>query len=117
MRSRRSSTFREASALDGQDDLPGEPPSREVRIECAVFLGEIERLDVRKAGARVGVGKAYAGVLEKAVVVFATARDSQLDRLSGLELGAADYETKPFHFDTLFHKIKNLLEKKRRGEI
>ncbi len=58
-----------------------------------------------------------AGVLRDAVVVFATARDSQLDRLTGLELGAADYETKPFHFDTLFHKLKNLLDKKRRGEI
>jgi DNA-binding response OmpR family regulator len=58
-----------------------------------------------------------AGALEKAVVIFATARDSQIDRLHGLELGAADYETKPFHLETLFRKIETLLKKKRGGEI
>ncbi len=59
----------------------------------------------------------HEGVTQEAVVIFATARDSQLDRVAGLELGAADYETKPFHLQTLFHKIEALLEKKKKGLI
>lgn len=57
------------------------------------------------------------GVTQKAVVIFATARDSQIDRIVGLEMGADDYETKPFHLETLFHKIDALLQKKKSGEI
>ncbi len=56
-----------------------------------------------------------AGVLEKTVVVFLSARDSQSDRLVGLELGADDYETKPLQFAMLFRKLERLLEKKRAG--
>jgi two-component system alkaline phosphatase synthesis response regulator PhoP len=55
------------------------------------------------------------GVTQKAVVIFVTARDSQSDRILGLELGADDYETKPLHFRLLFRKIERLLEKKRTG--
>ena len=51
------------------------------------------------------------------MVIFVTARDSQNDRLLGLELGADDYETKPLHFNMLFHKIQRLLEKKKSGDI
>jgi DNA-binding response OmpR family regulator len=58
-----------------------------------------------------------AGVLDKAVVIFATARDGQLDRLAGLEMGAAEYETKPFQLATLFTKIDALLKKKRSGTL
>ncbi|HSI06508.1 MAG TPA: response regulator, partial [Myxococcota bacterium] len=42
------------------------------------------------------------GALKNAVVVFLTARDSQSDRIVGLELGADDYETKPLQFAVLF---------------
>ncbi len=57
------------------------------------------------------------GVADHAVVLFVTARDSQFDRLVGLELGAADYETKPLHFGRLFDKIDRLLAKKAAGEL
>jgi DNA-binding response OmpR family regulator len=68
-------------------------------------------------GRDVMVRLSEAGVTQEAVVIFVTARDSQNDRLLGLELGADDYETKPLHFNMLFHKIARLLEKKRSGEI
>jgi DNA-binding response OmpR family regulator len=68
-------------------------------------------------GRDVMVRLTEAGVTQEAVVIFVTARDSQNDRLLGLELGADDYETKPLHFNMLFHKIARLLEKKRSGEI
>ena len=55
------------------------------------------------------------GVLKSSVVVFLSARDSQSDRLVGLELGADDYETKPLQFAMLFRKLERLLEKKRGG--
>jgi DNA-binding response OmpR family regulator len=58
-----------------------------------------------------------SGVAQKAVVIFATARDGQLDRIAGLEMGAAEYETKPFQLATLFSKIDALLAKKRAGEL
>ena len=58
-----------------------------------------------------------SGVADTAIVVFVTARDSQTDRIVGLELGAADYEAKPLHFGMLFKKIERLLEKKSLGEL
>ncbi len=58
-----------------------------------------------------------SGVADRSVVIFATARDGQLDRLAGLEMGAAEYESKPFQLATLFSKIEALLRKKRSGQL
>lgn len=57
------------------------------------------------------------GVAQKAVVIFVTARDSQNDRLMGLEMGATEYETKPIHLQVLFAKIERLLSKKKSGNL
>jgi DNA-binding response OmpR family regulator len=53
-----------------------------------------------------------AGITKHTIVIFVTARDSQSDRLLGLELGAKDYETKPLHFGLLFRKIGYLLDQR-----
>jgi two-component system, OmpR family, response regulator len=45
-------------------------------------------------------------------VIFVTARDDEVDRILGLELGADDYLTKPFSFVVLLARIRALL---RRG--
>lgn len=58
-----------------------------------------------------------AGISEESVVIFITARDSQSDRIVGLQLGAAEYEAKPLHFGRLFDKIDRLLAKRKAGEI
>jgi DNA-binding response OmpR family regulator len=92
---------------------------------AAIEMGTAERPDVilldialpGSDGRDVMVKLQEAGVTEKAVVIFVTARDSQTDRLVGLELGADDYETKPLHFHLLFQKIDRLLEKKRNAEL
>ncbi|WP_169316195.1 hybrid sensor histidine kinase/response regulator transcription factor [Mucilaginibacter paludis] len=42
-------------------------------------------------------------------IILLTAMASQQDQLAGLELGVSDYLTKPFHFEILNIKIKNLL--------
>ncbi len=91
----------------------------------AVELAEREQPDVILLdislpgldGRDVYVRLQKSGVAQKAVVIFATARDGQLDRIAGLEMGAAEYETKPFQLATLFLKIDALLAKKRAGEI
>jgi two-component system copper resistance phosphate regulon response regulator CusR len=45
-------------------------------------------------------------------VLFLTARDSVLDRVKGLEMGADDYLVKPFAFSELLARIRTIL---RRG--
>ncbi len=42
-------------------------------------------------------------------MIFLTARDDEVDRLRGLELGATDYITKPFRIKELLLKVRNLL--------
>lgn len=43
-------------------------------------------------------------------IILLTAMTSQKEQLAGLELGVNDYLTKPFNFDILNIKIKNLLQ-------
>ncbi len=47
-------------------------------------------------------------------VIFLTAKDTVLDKVKGLELGADDYLIKPFAFSELLARIRALL---RRGKI
>lgn len=45
-------------------------------------------------------------------IIMLTARNQIRDKLHGLELGADDYITKPFHLRELMLKVKRLLERK-----
>ncbi len=47
----------------------------------------------------------------KAPVLFLTARDDEVDKVIGLELGADDYLTKPFSLRELMSRIKALLRR------
>ncbi len=47
----------------------------------------------------------------KAPVLFLTARDEEVDKVIGLELGADDYLTKPFSLRELLSRIKALLRR------
>jgi len=44
-------------------------------------------------------------------ILMLSAKDQQFDRIVGLEVGADDYEIKPFSPDHLAHKIKRMCEK------
>lgn len=46
-------------------------------------------------------------------IIMVTARDSAIDRVLGLELGADDYLTKPFEPRELLARIRNLLKRTR----
>lgn len=48
-------------------------------------------------------------------VIIISAKDSIEDKVSGLELGADDYLTKPFHLAELHARIKSLLRRNQRG--
>ncbi len=47
-----------------------------------------------------------------AIILF-TAKDNQSDRVSGLQVGADDYITKPFRIDMLMRRIEHLLWKRQ----
>jgi two-component system alkaline phosphatase synthesis response regulator PhoP len=46
-------------------------------------------------------------------ILMLTARSAQADKLRGLEIGADDYLTKPFHLQELLLRIRNMLRRRR----
>jgi len=50
-------------------------------------------------------------------VLFLTARDSVVDRVKGLELGADDYLVKPFAFAELLARVRTLLRRGASGPV
>lgn len=50
-------------------------------------------------------------VNESVPVIFISARDSDLDRINGLELGSDDYLAKPFQTRELIIRVRKLLER------
>ena len=44
-------------------------------------------------------------------VIFLTAKDTSLDRITGLKKGADDYLTKPFNLEELLLRVQNLLRR------
>ena len=45
-------------------------------------------------------------------IILVTARDDEIDRIVGLEIGADDYVTKPFNPRELLARVKNLIRRK-----
>jgi len=48
------------------------------------------------------------------LILMLTARDQLTDKIAGLDLGADDYLTKPFHFEELVARIRALLRRDMR---
>jgi two-component system response regulator VicR len=48
-------------------------------------------------------------------VIMLTARDQKVDKVKGLELGADDYNTKPFDYEELQARIRAVLRRARRS--
>jgi DNA-binding response OmpR family regulator len=51
------------------------------------------------------------GAVPQSAIIFLTAHGNPEDRVRGLELGADDYLTKPFHFRELLLRIQNCLKR------
>ncbi|MFY7064945.1 response regulator transcription factor [Nocardiopsis changdeensis] len=50
-------------------------------------------------------------------VVILTARDGVRDTVTGLEIGADDYVTKPFRFEELLARVRLRMRRERNGEL
>lgn len=55
--------------------------------------------------------KKIRNIYPKMPVIFTSARDQDIDRIMGLELGSDDYISKPFSIRELMLRIKNLLNR------
>src|SRR3970040_2745673 len=87
--------------------------SGEEGVECAPQQArDLVILDVRLPGMDgFEVLRRLRSTGSKAPVLFLTARDDEVDKVTGLELGAGDYLTKPFGLRELMSRIKALLRR------
>ena len=102
----RKEGFRVLKAGTGEDGLAAAKRERPRLVALDVGLPGIDGLEVcrrLRADASLGGG----GV----PVIFLTARDSEIDRILGLEMGADDYLTKPFSPRELVARVKAILRR------
>ena len=95
--------FRVVVAADGREALTRFRAERPDLILLDLMLPELSGIEVTR------IIRAESGV----PIVMLTAKDAELDKVVGLELGADDYVTKPFSFRELSARIRAVL---RRGE-
>ena len=99
----RDAGFRVLQAAHGERGLQLIEQHRPALVLLDIGLPDIDGFEVcRRVRARTNVP-----------VLFLTARDGELDRLLGLELGADDYVTKPFSPREIVARVKAIL---RRGQ-
>ena len=99
----RDAGFRVLQAADGERGLVLIEQHRPALVLLDIGLPGIDGFEVcRRVRARSNVP-----------VLFLTARDGELDRILGLELGADDYVTKPFSPREIVARVKAIL---RRGQ-
>ena len=97
--------FRVTTASDGRGALDAIAQSTPDTVVLDVMMPRIDGLTVLRR---------LRSVNPALPVLLLTARDSVGDRITGLDLGADDYLTKPFDLDELFARIRALL---RRGAL
>ena len=90
-----SDGFRVVSAADGREALTQVRAERPDLVLLDLMLPELSGIEVTR------IIRAESGV----PIVMLTAKDSELDKVVGLELGADDYVTKPFSLRELTARI------------
>ena len=88
--------FRVVTAADGREALTQFRGERPDLVLLDVMLPELSGIEVTR------IIRAESGV----PIVMLTAKDSELDKVVGLELGADDYVTKPFSLRELTARIR-----------
>jgi len=102
----RKEGFRVLKAATGEDGLAAAKRERPRLIVLDVGLPGIDGLEVcRRLRADAGFGGGSVPV------IFLTARDGEIDRILGLEMGADDYLTKPFSPRELVARVKAILRR------
>ena len=94
--------FRTISAADGKTALEAVEKHRPDLIVLDLMLPEIDGLEV----CRILKGKN-----DPVAILMLTARDEDIDKILGLELGADDYLTKPFNPRELVARVKAVLRR------
>ena len=99
--------FRVESVGDGVAALAAVEQSKPALIVLDVMLPEMDGFDVcRKLRADNN----------PVLIIMLTARDEDIDKIVGLELGADDYMTKPFNPRELVARVKAILRRSERSE-
>ncbi len=93
--------FRVVSAADGREALVKFRAERPDLVLLDLMLPELSGIEVCR------IIRAESGV----PIVMLTAKDSELDKVVGLELGADDYVTKPFSLRELSARIRALFRR------
>jgi two-component system response regulator RegX3 len=93
--------FRVVSAADGREALTVFRAERPDLVLLDLMLPELSGIEVCR------IIRAESGV----PIVMLTAKDSELDKVVGLELGADDYVTKPFSLRELSARIRALFRR------
>ena len=102
----RKEGYRVLKAGTGEDGLAAARRERPRLVVLDVGLPGIDGLEVCRR-LRADAVPGLSGV----PVIFLTARDSEIDRILGLELGADDYLTKPFSPRELVARVKAILRR------
>jgi DNA-binding response OmpR family regulator len=96
--------FRTESAADGEAALDKAARLQPALVVLDVMLPKLDGFEVCRR---------LRATQESIAILMLTARDEDIDKILGLELGADDYLTKPFNPRELVARIKAIL---RRGE-
>ncbi len=97
--------FRVVAAADGRDGLTQFRAERPDLVLLDLMLPELSGIEVTR------IIRAESRV----PIVMLTAKDSELDKVVGLELGADDYVTKPFSLRELTARIRALFRRSDAG--
>ena len=97
--------FRVVGAADGREALLRFRAERPDLILLDLMLPELSGIEVCR------IIRAESGV----PIIMLTAKDSELDKVVGLELGADDYITKPFSLRELSARIRALFRRAEQG--
>jgi two-component system alkaline phosphatase synthesis response regulator PhoP len=97
--------FQIASAADGEQALEAATKQRPSLIVLDVMLPKRDGFEVCRALRAQG---------NPVPIIMLTARDEDIDKIIGLELGADDYLTKPFNPRELVARVKAILRRTER---
>jgi len=84
--------------------------AQRLRPDAIILDVVLPMMDGLEACRRLRENEATANI----PILMLTAKDEVHDRVTGLEVGADDYLTKPFSFDELLARVKALLRRQRR---
>lgn len=98
-------------AADGREGLEMAESGRFDLIILDIMLPGLSGIEVLRR-----LRKHHIPAVADTPVILLTARDSVTDKVSGLDMGANDYVTKPFQIEELLARIRVILRQRRAAE-